>query len=58
MSRTNKDCPIEYGGKYNKTHINKNIKLASKNKRKKYKNSEFPDGSYINKILANRRDWD
>ena len=58
MSRTQKDKPIEFGGKYNNTHINKKVKTEMKRNRKKHKLLNCQDGGYINKILADRWNWD
>lgn len=58
MGKTYKDKQMWAGEKFNNTHINRNIKLAMKAKRKKYKLAEFPDGNLLNKHLANRWDWD
>ena len=58
MSRTNKDKPVDLGGKY-KNKWKKGFKVEIKNHRHlldKFESS--PKKSIINKTLANRYDWE
>lgn len=55
MSRTIKDKPIKFGGKHNRTVINRKIKNDMKKNRNKLRGLEDrPSLNFINKFLTDR----
>jgi hypothetical protein len=58
MSRTNKDKPVEFGGKFTSKNLGKRIKNEMKHHRNRLnKLVSQPDPSWINKFLADEWNW-